>query len=251
MGEYFNLRSRMLLYEYIRGTSNAFNSTDSDKLQRNSARWRQLPSATQKTFLEEYENLQGYAQRPFLIKIKEGIEILFKQIPRLELAWILLASLLSILLLLKIEGVKHAAWLLPLVVCAYAIDNQMNGENPKKSRDAHLFPTESYLVEQHLKEPFSSSIEQQRKQLQQAWEAYLVDQWSSDNTPEDGEYNFTISRLQALGGLPLHNWKSDFNQKHSLFTLVVYLMWNYYFARKMNRRNYPENFDHLILERRK
>lgn len=237
MGDYFNLRSRMLLYEYAMGISNTFNAPNHEKLQRNTQRWDVLPATTKTILSQDYEQLQAYAQRHFQSKIKEGIEILFKHIPSFELAWILLATVLSLLLLFRVEGAKQATWLLPLLICAYVIDNQLNGNAPKKSADFNLFPTESFIIQNYVKSTLSVNLEEQRKQLKDGWEAYLSKNWSSSSNLEEGEFNFTIARLQAFHVQPLQAWRDFFHERSHPFILIIYLIWNFLFAKMLNKRS--------------
>ena len=51
---------------------------------------------------------------------------------------------------IKREGAKSAAWILPLIVLAYAVDNQFTGKSPSSPPDYQLFPTEEKIVQHYL-----------------------------------------------------------------------------------------------------
>ncbi len=135
MGEYFVLRSRMLLYEYVMGTSEILKGRpgQEDKLVRQSQRFEQLPEARRQMLEWDYQMIKNYAQRPAWQKIKDGLRILIQDIPPFEQAWIFFSIVIGILILLKIEGAKQAAWLLPLIVLAYMADNQLTGKTISSS----------------------------------------------------------------------------------------------------------------------
>src|SRR4051812_38869550 len=69
MGEYFALRSRMLLYEYVMGTSDW--TEQEAKLKRQVQRFKELPEGEQRVLKEAYHHLQVYTKRPTLQKIAD------------------------------------------------------------------------------------------------------------------------------------------------------------------------------------
>lgn len=236
MGEYFDLRSRMLLYEYAMGTSTLLKSKPGheEKSQKQAIRFEKLPEKEMLT--SDYQQLQDYAKRPVLQKIEEGFRGLIQQVPPFEQAWIFFSIVIPILLLLKREGAKQVAWLLPLLVIAYGVDNRMTGKKPAIQPDAHLFPSEEVIVTTYLDAPLGSNLQIQREQLETGWKRYLKEKWSSnlaadDNQRlEDAEYNFTIARLHTLHGQPRSEWLHSYHEKVGLLTLLIYLIWNSTFA---------------------
>ena len=100
--------------------------------------------------------------------------------------------ILSILLLKKVEGAAQALWILPLLTVAYACENQFLRHPAPSQRSKKLFPTEKVLLEHYLDEPFSPSASLQQKQLKQAWDAYLVKEWTENlGTPDEGFFFLT------------------------------------------------------------
>jgi len=242
MGEYFNLRSRMLLYEYVMGTSSVLKEQSPQKLERLAQRFSQLSQLEQQQIKENYQQIEAYAQRPGLQKIKDGLNRLFQQVPPFEQAWIFFSITIAILILLKREGAKQAAWLLPLIVTAYMIDNQVTGQLPSLSPDRELFPTEETIIHNYLSSSLAPKISEQKKQLEKGWRLYLIDQWSSqagedkEQFLEEGEFNFTLARLKRLHSQS--PWLTSFHEKLGLTTLSCYLLWNILFAWLISRHGF-------------
>lgn len=178
MGEHFSLRSRMLLYEYVMGTSDILRSRPGQeaKLERQAQRFQQLPESERLFIKKDYQKLQNYAKRPILQKIEDGMRMLIRDIPLFEQVWLFFAILLALLILLKVEGAKQAAWLLPLITLAYVIDNQLEGRPAISSPDTPLFPTEEIIIHHYLSAPLVSHPLEQKKQLEEGWHHYLLTQ---------------------------------------------------------------------------
>ncbi len=239
MGEYFMLRSRMLLYEYAMGTSEMLKARPGQeaKLERQALRFKQLPEKQREMLQQDYRILQNYAQRPVLQKIEEGVRFLIQKIPPFEQAWIFFSITIAILILLKIEGAKQAAWLLPLITLAYALDNQWTGKFPQSPSDYSLFPTEETLIRDYLTEPFATTPLAQKQQLEKGWQRYLIDHWSypipssEEHRGEEAEFNFTIARLSLLHNQPLFQWiRGKFHERLGWLSLFVYFLWNILFV---------------------
>lgn len=228
MGEYFSLKSRMLLYEYAMGTSEINSSA-------NGERFSLLSPAQQQSILTDYKALQKQASRPFLTKLTDGFSILLIKVPPFELAWMFFSVVIAILLLLKVEGAQPVTWLIPLIALAFGLDNQFSGTAKSIDPDATLFPSEQTIVEQYLKEPLSSSWSKQQEQLAHGWNQYLIDQWSPEKQLEEGKFNFTLARLQKLNGQQQKEWLFPFNEKRHPFILLSYLLWSVFFAWTMTR----------------
>lgn len=236
MGEYFALRSRMLLYEYAMGTSTFLKSQPGRdaKLEERARRFAHLPE--KEMLRSDYQRIQDYAQRPALRKLEEGFRGLIQNVPPFEQAWIFFSIVISILILLKRDGARQAAWLLPLIVLAYAADNVATGKPAAAQPDAGLFPTEELIIQKYLKEPLKSAPQIQKEQLEKGWKQYLIENWSlkssEDETQklEDAEYHFTIARLHLLHQQPLSEWLHSYQEKSSGLTLLMYLIWNGMFA---------------------
>ena len=264
MGEYFNLRSRMLLYEYVMGTSQALKNHKSDThhSERQMRRFQRLPVQQQEFLKQKYQQLNDYANRPILKKFQDGIQHLIRDIPPFELAWIFFSIAISILLLLKKEGARHAVWLIPAIALAYGVDNQLTGKEREFSPDFNLFPSEQKIIQHHLKEPLAKGTFQQKKQLEEGWKNYLLENWLSGHPPlekafahEDAEFNFTLARLQALAPQPITEWVNRFHEKSSLPPLILYFVWNLIFGwvasrlikKNKKKRAIVEKLAHIFL----
>jgi hypothetical protein len=234
MGEYFTLRSRMLLYEYVMGTSDILkNRVDQEaKSKRQLQRFKGLPEEEKQLLKGDYQNLQEYAKRPALKKIADGIHVLTRDIPPFEQAWIVFSITIAILILLKKDGANLAAWIIPLIVMAYIVDNQLNGKTIESPLDYSLFPTEQLLLQNYLAEPLAKTTFEQKQQLEEGWQRYLIKNWSSvgknkyNDPVEEGEFNFTLARLKLLRTQPLSSWLHSFNEKLGFFSMFFYLLWN-------------------------
>lgn len=258
MGEYFALRSRMLLYEYAMGTSDILKNQQNQekKLERQVERFEQLPESEQVLLKKDYRLLQAHAQRPAFQKILNGIQSLIRDVPPFEQAWIFFSITIAILILLKVEGAKQAAWLLPLIVLAYSFDNQLAGKN-STSPDTLLFPTEKTIVQYYLTEPLASSLLKQKEQLEKGWKHYLIENWSSktyedeNHQLEEAEFRFTLARLKLLHGQPRSEWLNSFHEKSNPLVLFLFLIWNSLFAWVVSRsyqlKNKAANFTKMNL----
>lgn len=237
MGEYFALRNRMLVYEYAMGTSDVLKARPDQtaKLERQAKRFIALPEQEKDDSITDYREIQTYAKRSTLQKIGDGIRKFIVGIPPFEQAWIFFSITISILVLLKIEGARQAVWILPLIVAAYAVDNQLEGKRPYVSPDSQLFPTEETIIHQYLNVPLAQNPMEQKKQLEEGWKRYLVDHWSQKNDEEEAEFNFTIARLKLLHTESLDGWLGSFHEKIHPIILACYLLWNLFFAWMISR----------------
>lgn len=245
MGELFETRSSQLLFETVMGA----NPEKSNNPKRNAARFSQLPEEQKTHILKHYESLQAKNQASFFTKLKRSIHILFLEISPWKQAWLLLSIVLSILLLLRIEGAAQAIWLLPLLTLVYAIDNRVHGAHVGVTNEAKLFPSEQVIVEEYLKEPLSSSIAEQKEQLRNGWHNYLVREWLQEGAKEEfseevatfedrverGEFYFDLARLEAH--IKDRNLEvSPFRKQESLLILSLYLLWNLFLAVLIQRQ---------------
>lgn len=243
MGEYFTLRSRMLLYEYVMGTSDILKSKKDQekKLERQAERFKQLPESEQKLLTKDYHQLQTYAQRPAFQKIQDGIQTLMRDVPPFEQAWIFFSITIAILILLKVEGSKQVAWLLPIIVLAYSVDNQTMGKTPSDSPDFQLFPTEERIIQHYLAEPLAASPFAQKAQLEKGWKYYLIENWTKnphereEYQQEEAEFYFTLARLNLLHDQPRSEWLHSFYEKLNPLSLFFFIAWNVLFAWIINR----------------
>lgn len=223
MGEYFRLHSRMIVYEYVLGTSGK------GKMVNNGERFTELPKDKQEMILHDYKKIQNYAQRSIFSKIVDGVNVLFLEIPAFEVAWIFFSIVITILLLKKVEGARYAVWILPLLVLGYVIDNRTSGILPKASPDEALFPTEQMIVQGSL-DPTQEYV-----QLQKGWKKYLITHWlpkgkAKAKNVEEAEFHFTVARLERLHGQKLTDWLFSYRDQNSFFFLTLCMGWNLFFA---------------------
>lgn len=229
MGEHFAIKSKTALYTHVM----------------DSPSFASLPLRKQSTIQSSYADLQKQASRSFLLKMKDSIHILLFDISPFTLAWIVFSLIIPLFILLKIEGGRQIAWILPVIALAYGIDNIQNG-NSSISPDAILFPSEQLIVDSYLKEPLGTSIATQEQQLRKGWNLYLVKHWT-DAVPssnketfaqqvEQGNFAFTLARLDKLQETQTAASFSGMRQKEPILLLILYFVWNLFFAWKMNKR---------------
>lgn len=216
MGELFEIKSEKLLLHY---------AIDQREL------FEQLPRFQQEELLSRLLTLQDRLEIPFLTKLMRSGEILI-HLPLLKLTWIVLAILLSIFLLKKREGARQALWLLPFLALAYGVDNRIQGLPTQPTAEEKLFPSESYLRDHYLDEPWGSTLFEQKQQLEQAWNHYLQLEWGGQNQSlSQGLYAFNLARIQAQ---PFPKAERTFLQipptQESLPFLFLIIFWNLTFA---------------------
>jgi hypothetical protein len=223
--EHFNTHSSLLLYQTATGKGDRFVSAD--KLARHAQRFAQLEPVRQERILNAYADLEKRAQRPFLSSVGDALSALLWDLPAFALAWILFSVVISVLLLLDVEGATQAVWLLPLITFCYAIDNQMNGRMPQESPDAHVLPTEDYLTSRYGQD------------LKQAWELYLMREWAKSTPPqiEDGEHALTVARVEQRLAHPEAPQRQGATKK-PLLLLSLFCVWNLLVAIKIRMPRY-------------
>lgn len=221
IGEIFNVKSRMLLYEDVMDSSERF---------------KVLPEQKQEWLVQHYQSLQKQLQRSFWDKLKSVGELFFYRISPFELAWIILSIVISIMLLKRVDGASQAVWLLPILVACYAADTRLYTKEGQNSAEIRLFPSEKEIVENHLQSPLSDDIFEQQKQLIEGWKRYLIVKWAGqtpsedkevfDKQVEEGKFYFTLARIE----LRENEESSGTHSQSAIWQLILYFFWNVYFA---------------------
>lgn len=225
MGEYFALKTQMLPYEFVMGTSDLLKGPEGkEKLERNRARFELLDSKKKSELLNGYKRLHDYSTRPFHVKIWDGIRA-SGAVPPFVWAWIILSIVLPIMLLLKFNGARLAVWLLPLVAICGVVD-----QRDDVSKDQNFYPTEDVIVKEYVGEPLKDSIEEQRKQLEKGWRSYLAKNWSDSQNVEEGEFYFTLASLEKMVLEIPTNWKKMFSSRSGFLLSLIFILWNVAFA---------------------
>lgn len=249
MGELFAFKSKGLLFHTVIGDATLLSTPSTPALEqyrqlleRNRSRFSLLPENQKESIMEQYRSLQEQSEKSFSAKFMRGIRILAFELPAFERAWLFLSIVVCVLLLMRVEGAAVAAWLLPVLTLCYAVDNQWNGSRHAISSDIYLFPSEEVIVREYLKEPLSNNILEQKPQLLLGWKRYLIQEWAQqlpssspeafETQAEDGEFAFNVARIKALSKdtkptLP-------FQQRQSMFMILLYLIWNILFAWQAN-----------------
>lgn len=237
MGEHFAIKSKLAPFSFVMGLPESPNKENAAS---NAVRFSSLSLEKQAKIKSDYHTLQKKTTRSFISKVEDSLEILLFDISPFALAWIFFSAVISIMILRKQEGARQAAWILPLIVLAYGIDNIQYGSVKLPSPDIALFPSEQLIVEKYLNEPLGSSISIQEEKLRKGWNRYLIQEWAheipSDDTAvfakqvDQGNFAFNVARLEkqpsSFDELPF----SGMRQKEPVFLLVLYLAWNLFFA---------------------
>lgn len=235
LGDLYEYRSQALLYRNVMGDSSlATSEQDQTHLRRNRERFFSLPKDQQETVTTQYEKLKEHIQAPFFSKLKRSFHIAFFELSLWERAWIFFSIVISILILLQIEGTLSAAWILPIIALFYGISSFH--ANPTEDKESALFPSESLIIKQYLQEPLGTTIAEQHRQLLYGWKLYLIREWAKETPLLDhplifdeqvgkGEFAFNLKRLEikATGS----NLKSE---PESALMCFLYAIWNLGFA---------------------
>jgi len=243
MGNLYQYRTQLSLYETTMGKEQVVarmedspeKKTLIEKLARHAARFGALGPQEREEISRSYDKLILRDESSASEKVKGAFYTLcFSLSPYLR-GWLLLSFAVCLFLLLRIEGGASASWLLLLLACFFAVDNQYKGVIPKPDPDTALFPTEQTLLKDYLHEEPASSINEQYAQLKRGWEQYLVTTWSPNKDLEEGEFRFNLARLKAWIEQPPEK-EGAFPWKRSLWLLLPFCLWNLFFACFLNRR---------------
>ncbi len=226
MGGHFTTQSELLLIESTMGLQTTHMRLDpekatlqSDKLQRNAIRFKNLPETVKISTENLFSSKKATLNAPFFSKIS-AVFVLINEIPRLEIIWICFSCVLPILLLLKNRRAAHYIWLLPLLTIAYSYNNQTKGREPLT-----LFPRENTLL---------LNNERTEPEIRAAWENYLAATWAKEEkTPEEGEFYFNLARIKESAPLSAPFW-----EKKSPLLLLSYIGWNLLFAWSVKKHQF-------------
>ncbi|MDP1880845.1 MAG: hypothetical protein Q8K60_07885 [Parachlamydiaceae bacterium] len=226
VGEYFNLKTRMLPYEYVLGAQKTNGN--------NVLLFQNMNENDRELMKTDYHKILKYSQRSFFKKIYDGIIYFAFEVPPFELAWIFFSIVIAILILLQKEGSKSLSWLLPIIAIGLVVDDFQSDQKINSSSDLILFPTEKQLIDEGYIQNFQHvNWMEQKNQLTQGWQNYLIDKWSSpqdENRLEKAEFNFNVARLKLFHEEPFQNWIKPKNEKLSLILIVLFMFWNILFA---------------------
>ncbi len=235
LGEVFTHRSRELVFQTVMGRGElAVKYLGEAQREANQARFATLP-VEQQQLIQRASQIQAQdLSRPFLIKIFSGVQGIL-ELPPLFIAWLVFGLLLPIWVLKAKPWIRGAVWLLPFITLLYAIDNrQFGGEliDP----EASLYPAEESLIVNYGNGRLSTSIAEQHVELKEAWDRYLVAEWSKnaaepyEDKLQAGNYYFQAARAERIAAAPIPSLQKKFSAKDSFWLLGVFLFWNLLFA---------------------
>jgi hypothetical protein len=159
--------------------------------------YEELSKDRKALIISGYEEILDYATEPFLVKTERCLRIILQELPVYTKIWIILSILLSVFILLRIDGAIPCVWLLPLSI-GYGFMVHL-GQPYALTYEERLFPTESVLIKDYLKKPLDGGLSEQREQLQQAWDMYLKDAWAGPGASlEKGRFLFNVARVEAM-----------------------------------------------------
>ena len=246
--EYYTVQKKNILYKTVFGDLSLSNERgfNVNLLKRNQERFNSLPGKHQAKILDDYHKLQKRASLTFTEKTKRALHILIFDLPPFIKAWMFFSFFTSIFILLRVEGATLSAWLLPIITAIYAFNNLYFAPIAPPSVDQQLFPSENTIISKYLKEPLSSKISEQKEQLLKGWHLYLIQEWNKENPSisqekfdlqvESGLFSFNIERLTLMEKQKKMSDSTLFSYKQFPFLLLIYLMWNLFFAAFVNRK---------------
>lgn len=228
MGKHYALKSRLLVSDSVI-QSNSFEG---------------LPEAKKESLVNEKKSIKEQMGASFVEKMGSSFKRI-RQTPVFELAWIAFSIVIPILILLKTEGGALAAWVLPLLVLVYAIDNQQRGWQSSDLAADQLFPSERVIEEKYLGRKLSANILSQKDDLERGWRLFLIQEWAREVPAEDpilfleqaakGEFAFNLERASLLAQEPI---QSHPGKKEPIILLVVFFLWNLFFAAYINQKKW-------------
>ncbi len=237
MGDHFILQRKVKLVKHV---------TTNEAVLGDQSRFNRLPNTIKKEIINLETRLKKQGTVSIIEKAEKSLWHLLVEVPAFELAWIVLGVAVSIMVLKKREGARQAAWILPLLACAYLIDNTFFGVTPPLPDEAKVYPSEEFLLKNFLNKPLESRIDRQKEQLKDAWNRYVVVEWAkevpSDNSStfqkqvEEGEYQFTVARVLAMAREKEKRIRKPLLVKEPLPFLLLYVCWNVGFAYLCTRR---------------
>lgn len=227
LGDLFTFKSKQVVYESVLGDQTHF---------------KNLPVQKRNKILQDYQELTRKANVPFLTKLKRTFEILAFELSPFTQAWIAFSIVIGVLILLRIDGACQAAWVLPLIALAFLLDNQWHRTDPHPSAEEKLFPSEEVIIRDYLQEPLSTSVSNQRDQLTEGWQLYVVRDWAQEepsNNPtifeeqvQKGTFLFNVARIETYSNtLSPHR-----NEKKLPLFMLLLLLWSGLFAFCVNRK---------------
>lgn len=233
-GKLFKAKSDLLLIESVLGQKNILFTIDPEKaaaLQPKSliqqGLFQSLPENKRLKIMNLHGQIQDSLQKPFSEQSVDGFWLLMS-LPKLELLWTLIAIVIPILLLLRNPKALPFVWLFPLIALGYAWNNQTHGHSALQS----IFPKESSVMDQK---------NASKKEWENGWNSYLIREWAKEEPSANpavfegqavkGEFFFNLARIDHLSD----DLASSFWERRSLLILLLYIIWNTYFAYHTSR----------------
>lgn len=220
LGKIYELKEKLAVYEFVMGISQSGSP--------NKIYFDSLPDQQKNELAKHYEILLQQREEGFLSKPAESIRHLLIDLPLFQKIWLLLALVLPVSVLLRIEGADIAIWLLPLAALAFAGDNLLWSPPSTHPVEAKLYPSEENLIRHYLGRTLSPAILDQQKDLRMSWNNYLQAEWG-DGDLQKGAFRFQKARIDAWAGSNSASWEI-WNVRQSGFWLALYLLWNTWVA---------------------
>ncbi len=181
LGEYFSIRSRLLLYEYVLAIPSSQFTAEQIALREQAS--QELSPEARSQLKSDYLDLVRYAERPILQKLGEGVWFICTKVPFIESFWIASSLFLGIALLKGRSSAIPATWFLP---CLVLTELWLFPPHLDRRTDP-FFPTESWLLSHYAQHNLPPSFAGQHQAIQKAWEEFLLQQWSLAPTFADRE----------------------------------------------------------------
>jgi hypothetical protein len=211
VNETLSLRTNENLYMNITGNptliESALTDKDVERISEAATFWNAIPLLDREELTNHYyrikENTLSFPQ-----KLKNCFQ-LFLSFPLTWQCWLIWSLIIPVLMLLRKPGMKLPLILLGLLGIATLFQPAQHTERNHYPKESDLYP--------FLDKPLSSSILEQKSQLEMAFDKYLADSVNSKSV-EEGRYQFLIRQFknqEENGSLP----------NFALFLAVISLMY--------------------------
>lgn len=234
--EHSEYKDRTSVYKYVMGLDE---DPDRSKLMKNL--FLQIPDEKQLQLIDDYEHWKSQFHRGWALKALDGTYILSFALPAFLRTWLFFSLIVSLMVLYRSVHTREVIWILPLLALLLATDNYHFARSTPKPLDAHLFPSEEYIVTHYIDDQrLSGGMSNQFAQLKEAWNRYLVTEWLKEKPVKEeqayknqvlrGDHAFQVERLLHLGKAGTLGEFNRFKEKYSPLFIFFFLAWNVVFA---------------------
>jgi len=227
LGQRFALMQKLFLVHNVTGNQELLSyvsdvkkvNTSSTLLETHDL-FQNLPSEEKNRIHRDREWLEKKLASPLPLKLKELKDLFFHELSPYLLAWIVFSIAICFLILFGIHGSEAAVWLLPLLAAIYAVHSLYFAPVKPPSPAEGLFPSRELL--QHYADKEGSP--------EKGWKAFLIDNWSDDQTLVSGKFHFHLEWLKKSREDSAYSTSPTFHHREPIFLLLLFFGWNLVFS---------------------